>query len=89
MTKDNLIAEIAEKTNLKKTEVNAVLTTLGEVVLAKVRDAGDVVPIGFGTFKQKINEARMGRNPLTGEAVKIKRSKNIKFAPSFSIKKVD
>ena len=42
--------------------------------------------IGFGTFKVSKRAARMGRNPKTGEAMKIKASKSVKFSPSSALK---
>ena len=42
--------------------------------------------IGFGTFKVSKRAARMGRNPKTGEAMKIKASKSVKFSPSSVLK---
>ena len=42
--------------------------------------------IGFGTFKTVTRKARTGRNPKTGEAMKIKASKTVRFSPSSSLK---
>jgi len=42
--------------------------------------------IGFGTFKVSKRAARLGRNPKTGEAMKIKASKSVKFSPSSALK---
>jgi DNA-binding protein HU-beta len=62
--------------------VNAVL----EAIAKGVKKDDAVQLIGFGTFKVKKRAARMGRNPKTGEAMKIKASKTVGFSPSSSLK---
>ena len=55
--------------------------------LAKgIKKDGNVQLIGFGTFKVAKRAARTGRNPQTGEAMKIKASKTVRFVPSSSLK---
>lgn len=55
-----------------------------------MRDNGESVALpGLGTFKQKLTEAREGRNPINGEKVKIKASRNITFKPQSSVKVVN
>lgn len=79
MTKTDLIAAVAEKTGLKKKDaeaaVSAVLSTVADALAA-----GDKVQlVGFGTFEVKERAARDGRNPFTGEAIKIAASKRPVF----------
>ena len=62
--------------------VNAVL----EAIAKGVKKDDVVQLIGFGTFKVKKRAARMGRNPKTGESMKIKASKTVGFSPSSSLK---
>jgi DNA-binding protein HU-beta len=54
--------------------------------LAKGIKTGNVQLIGFGTFKVVSRKARTGRNPKTGEAMKIKASKTVRFIPSSALK---
>jgi DNA-binding protein HU-beta len=61
--------------------LEAVLTSL-----AKGIKGGNVQLIGFGTFKVATRKARTGRNPKTGEAMKIKASKTVRFIPSSALK---
>ena len=61
--------------------VEAVLTAI-----AKGVKGGSVQLIGFGTFKVAKRAARPGRNPKTGEAMKIKASKTVRFVPSSALK---
>jgi DNA-binding protein HU-beta len=56
------------------------------VSLAKGIKTGNVQLIGFGTFKVVSRKARTGRNPKTGEAMKIKASKTVRFVPSSALK---
>jgi DNA-binding protein HU-beta len=60
-----------------------------EAVLAAISKGvkgGSVQLIGFGTFKVAKRAARTGRNPKTGEAMKIKASKTVRFVPSSALK---
>ena len=79
MNKTDLVSQVAEKTGFSKKDteksITAVLDTISET-LAK----GDKVQlVGFGTFEIRERKAREGRNPSTGEAIKIPASK----APAF------
>lgn len=75
MTKTELIAQVAEKTGLKKKDVEAALNQ----ILATIQEAlakGDKVQfIGFGTFEVRKRSARKGRNPQTGATIKIPATK--------------
>lgn len=64
--------------------VNAVLDS----IKAGIKKDGEVILIGFGTFKVKSRAARKGRNPQTGEEIKIKASKTVGFKPSSDLKKL-
>lgn len=79
MTKAELIAAVAAKTDFSKKDVdqvvNSVLTTIGEELAA----GGKVQLVGFGTFEVRERAAREGKNPATGEAIQIPASK----APAF------
>jgi DNA-binding protein HU-beta len=62
--------------------VEAVLDSIAK----GVKNDKKVQIIGFGTFEVKERAARMGRNPKTGEAMKIKESKSVSFKPSAALK---
>lgn len=90
MNKWDLIKRIAEKTGQTQENINKTLTAFVEVVVPEVRDNGESVALpGLGTFKQKLTEEREGRNPINGEKVKIKASRNITFKPQSSVKVVN
>ena len=79
MTKAELIAQVAEKSELSKKDAEkAIAAVVSSVTDALV--AGDKVQlVGFGTFEVRAREARNGKNPRTGEIIKIAASK----APAF------
>ena len=71
MTKAELVDLIAEKADLTKADAGRALDALVEGVTKGLKENGKVTLVGFGTFSDKKREARTGRNPQTGEAVKI------------------
>ena len=75
MTKTELIAEVAEKTGLKKKDAEAAVTA----VLEKLAAGEKVQLVGFGTFEVKERPEREGRNPATGATIKIAAAKRPVF----------
>ena len=71
MTKAELVEFIAEKADLTKADAGRALDAVMEGVTKGLKDSGKVTLVGFGTFTAKKREARTGRNPQTGETVKI------------------
>ena len=71
MTKAELVDFIAEKADLTKADAGRALEAVMEGVTKGLKETGKVTLVGFGTFTAKKREARTGRNPQTGEAVKI------------------
>lgn len=79
MNKAELIAKIAEDTGINKTEANAALDSFIEAVTKTLKAGGKVTLVGFGTFSVSKRSARNGRNPQTGEVIKIKARKVARF----------
>ena len=71
MTKAELVEFIAEKADLTKADAGRALDAMVEGVTKGLKEDGKVTLVGFGTFTAKKREAREGRNPQTGETVKI------------------
>ncbi len=71
MTKAELVQFIAEKADLTKADATRALEAMVEGVTEGLKKDGKVTLVGFGTFTAKKREAREGRNPQTGETVKI------------------
>lgn len=79
MNKTELIGSLADTCDLSKAAASRALDTLIETVTAEVAKGGAVTIIGFGTFSSSHRSARTGRNPKTGEAIKIAASVVPKF----------
>ena len=71
MTKAELVDFIAEKADLTKADAGRALEAMMEGVTKGLKKSGKVTLVGFGTFSAKKRNAREGRNPQTGETVKI------------------
>ncbi|MDQ1499980.1 MAG: DNA-binding protein HU-beta [Actinomycetota bacterium] len=81
MNRRELIAAIAAHTDAEAKTVDAVLRGFTDVVCATVAKGDPVVLTGFAKFAKIQTKARMGRNPATGEAIKIKASKKARITP--------
>lgn len=79
MNKLDLIAEVAKNTGLTKTDVTKATDALLDAVTAALKKGDEVRLVGFGTFSVASREATTGRNPRTGEEIKIAASKQPKF----------
>ncbi len=85
MNKKDLVNEVAEVLQTKKEAEAAVECVLASIT--KAMKEGDTVSlVGFGTFKVSERKAREGRNPQTGEKIKIKAKKVPKFVPGKALK---
>jgi DNA-binding protein HU-beta len=71
MNKAELVDAIAEAADVTKKEAEAVLTATIETIMEAVAQRDKVTLVGFGTFEARDRQAREGRNPSTGEAIKI------------------
>ncbi|MCK9988269.1 MAG: DNA-binding protein HU-beta [Azoarcus sp.] len=80
MNKSELIAVIAEKTALSKSNVDKVLEAFIDVVQEAVASGDKVALMGFGAFERAELFPRMGRNPQTGESISLEGG----FRPKFS-----
>ena len=77
MTKSQLVAQLAEKADVPKTTVAAILDDLTAIAYKEAKTGFTIPGIGkLGVVKRK---ARMGRNPATGEAIKIPARQALKF----------
>ena len=89
MTKAELIDKVLSTKGTpeisKKAMGQVIDTVFGTIGAAIKKDKGFSYP-GFGTFKVRTRKARMGRNPRTGEQIKIKASKNVAFKAAPALK---
>jgi DNA-binding protein HU-beta len=79
MTKSQLIAAMAETSGLSKKETSAFLDNLAETVYKEVKKNGESIVPGFGKLVKVKRKAREGRNPATGETIKIPAKTVVKF----------
>ena len=86
MNKAELIEAISGETGLSKKDVDAALKSFINVVSDTLQKKDKVQLIGFGTFETAEREARTGRNPSTGEPVKIAASTQVKFKAGAALK---
>ncbi len=85
MNKNDLVNEVAGVVSTKKEAQEAVNCVISSITRA-LKKGEDVTLMGFGTFKVVKRKARKGRNPSTGEEIKIKASKAPKFTPGKGLK---
>jgi len=88
MNKQELINEISKKTGLTKKDSGAALDAFIEAVKASLKKGSDVRLVGFGTFTVRKRKAKKGRNPRTGEEIKIPAKKVPAFRPASELKKL-
>jgi DNA-binding protein HU-beta len=89
MNKTELVETIARRTDLPKKDVEAVLNTFFEVAAQVVAKGKETLTIpGWMKIEQTTRGARVGRNPQTGEEIKIKASKAVKITAGATLKAI-
>ncbi|HIJ60106.1 MAG TPA: HU family DNA-binding protein [Nitrospirae bacterium] len=86
MTKTELIEKIATGSGLKKVEAGKALDATIDAVKSALKKGQKVTLVGFGTFYVSKRKARKGRNPRTGEEIKIPAAKVPKFTAGKTLK---
>ena len=86
MNKAEFVAAIAEEAGLTKKDADAAVKAFTEVVTEELKKGEKIQLTGFGTFEVSERAARSGRNPRTGETMKIKASKAPKFKAGKALK---
>jgi DNA-binding protein HU-beta len=79
-------ADLAEKHDLPKKQMTEVVDALFDNLAKNLRKGAKIRVPGFGIFVVAKRAARMGRNPATGEPIKIKASKKVRFRPAKELK---
>lgn len=82
MNRSELVQHVAEQAGLNRTTADQAVDAFVEAVMAETKKGEKVSLFGFGTFTPTARGARMGRNPQTGEPVKIAASRGVRFAPA-------
>ncbi|MDA8137125.1 MAG: HU family DNA-binding protein [Desulfobacteraceae bacterium] len=87
MTKAEIVEKMATDAGITKSAAAAALDSFVDgVIKALKKKEGKVTLVGFGTFIKGRRKARKGRNPQTGEAIKIKASNTVKFKAGKKLK---
>lgn len=87
MTKAEIVEKMASDAGITKAAAQTALESFIEgVTKALKKKDGKVTLVGFGTFMKSRRKARKGRNPQTGEVIKIKASNVVKFKPGKKLK---
>jgi DNA-binding protein HU-beta len=85
MNKADLIEAVAKKCEMTKKDAAMAVDTTFDMIKKNVKKDG-VNIVGFGSWNISKRKARTGRNPQTGEAIKIKASKTVRFRPGKAFK---
>lgn len=86
MNKSELVDSIADAAGLTKADAGRALDALVDSVTASLKKGDSVSLVGFGTFTVRHRAARTGRNPRTGETIKIAASNNPAFKAGKALK---
>lgn len=86
MNKTELIAAVAKEASLSKKDAEAAVNAVTATITATLKKGDKVQLVGFGTFETRKRAARTGKNPRTGETIKIKASKVPAFKAGKALK---
>jgi DNA-binding protein HU-beta len=86
MTKEDMVAKIAKDANMTKMPARRAMEALFDGVTRTLRKDGKISFVGFGTFMGGKRKARMGRNPQTGQPIKIAAARIPRFRPGKKLK---
>lgn len=86
MNKTELVEHIAANADISKAAATRALDAAVGAIKTTLKKGGTVSIVGFGTFEVSVRAARKGRNPRTGEEIKIKKAKVPKFRAGKALK---
>lgn len=86
MTKNELIALVADKTSMTKTAAASAVDATFDAITSTLQQGGDVKIMGFGNFRVVKRAAREGRDPRTGAPVQIKAANRPRFSAGKGLK---
>jgi len=81
-----IVSKIAEEYEIPKAKADRIIKSFFEIVKDEVNTEGSIQLSGFGSFKKVERQARTGRNPSTGKAIKIPKKNAVKFTPAKAFK---
>jgi DNA-binding protein HU-beta len=86
MTQAQVMGVLAEKIGVSKTEAKLILDELNKLVVRELKKEGSIRLAGLGIFRKRKLKARVGRNPATGEQIKIPARTRMRFTPANALK---
>ena len=86
MTKSQLVQKLADAADVTKKQADTILMSLVDLTVSSVKKGDPVKIPGLGIFRKVQTKARMGRNPQTGEAIKIPARKKVRFSVAKTFK---
>lgn len=86
MNKADLVASVADKTGMSKKDTEKIINAVVESVESALARGDKVSLVGFGTFEVRERAARMGRNPQTGQEIRIPATRVPVFKAGKSLK---
>jgi DNA-binding protein HU-beta len=86
MNKAELIERVVKDTAINKTQADTAISSFLSGIEGDLKKGGRVTLVGFGTFSVSNRKARTGRNPRTGQPLKIAARKVAKFSPGAELK---
>ncbi|HWG04443.1 MAG TPA: HU family DNA-binding protein [Beijerinckiaceae bacterium] len=88
MNTTELIAKIAEAHGVSKTQAKSIVEDIFKDIVESAASGAEVSLSGFGKFKVKVTPEREGRNPASGEKIKIAASRKLTFSSAKSVKDI-
>ena len=88
MRKSEFVAKVAKVAGMAQKDVEKVIDALTPVIVKSVVEGGEEISLPFGKFKQKVNAAKTGTNPLTKKPMNVPESHTLAFKASKTVKKV-
>ncbi len=86
MTQSQMVRELAESVGVTSKQAKQFVTSLGEMAIRETKKNGVFIIPGVGRLVRQERKARVGRNPATGEAIKIPAKKVVKFRVAKAVK---
>ncbi len=86
MTQTQVAAHLAEKVGVTKKQAKSLLEEITALIVKELKKEGALRFAGLGIFRKRKSKARMGRNPATGEAIKIPARTRLRFTAAKALK---
>ena len=86
MTQSEVMTHLSEKIGISKKEAKLTLDELNSLVVRQLKKEGTLRLAGLGIFRKRKLKARVGRNPATGEQIKIPARTRLRFTPAKALK---